>query len=467
MNLFTTHDGLNRRQLLTGVLSALPALAVAPHALAAGRPAAPFTVVNTRIFDGRWILDADTVIVNGGIIEAIGNRLPAKGQIIDGRGATLLPGLFDAHTHTSMEALGFALRFGVTTELEMMGHWDAAKRKAVADSDAVADARSPQFGVTAPNGHPSQLLPRGPAMRPRPSATTPEQARAYVAKIIADGADYVKVMIESGAVLGHDALPMMTQETVVAAVETAHRYGKMAIAHAMTIPATQQALDAGVDGLAHLFIDQAHTAEIVRNIAKADAFVTPCLCLNASILGNAPTAFAADPRVRSRLSPAWQMTLAASFNVHGHKGAIPFQAVQATVKALHAAGVDILVGTDASVPIPALGGVAHGASVHHELQLLVQAGLTPLEALRAATSVPARRFSLSDRGRIAPGLRSDLLLVDGDPTSDISNTLNIRKVWKRGAELTPERIAAEEARVKAAPPEGPPLSSMPGAPPKR
>jgi len=77
------------------------------------------------------------------------------------------------------------------------------------------------------------------------------------------------------------------------------------------------------------------------------------------------------------------------------------------------AGVDILAGCDVSEPIPILGGLAHGASLHHELQLLVAAGLKPIEALRSATSIPAKRFGLKDRGRIASGLRANLLLVEG------------------------------------------------------
>lgn len=139
-----------------------------------------------------------------------------------------------------------------------------------------------------------------------------------------------------------------------------------------------------------------------------------------------------DPRVASRLPQDWMDTLRASF-VHYPQGSL--DDVLASVKALHDAGVDILVGTDASFAFPFLGGLAHGASVHHELQYLVRAGLTPVQALRAATSTPARRFGLDDRGRIAPGLRADMLLVDGDPTTTISDTLNIRGVWRRGARL--------------------------------
>jgi imidazolonepropionase-like amidohydrolase len=73
--------------------------------------------------------------------------------------------------------------------------------------------------------------------------------------------------------------------------------------------------------------------------------------------------------------------------------------------------------------------------MHHELRLLVEAGLTPTQALRAATSVPASRFGLYDRGRIAPGLCADLLLVDGDPLVNIEDTLNIAAVWHRGVML--------------------------------
>jgi imidazolonepropionase-like amidohydrolase len=142
-------------------------------------------------------------------------------------------------------------------------------------------------------------------------------------------------------------------------------------------------------------------------------------------------------------------TLRSSFN-HYPQGNI--HDVLASVKALHDAGVDILVGTDTSVPLPFLGGLAHGASVHHELQYLVRAGLTPVQALRAATSTPARRFGLTDRGRIAEGLRADLLLVDGDPTTTISDTLNTRAVWRRGTPLADAAIPLIPPRDQAGKP---------------
>jgi imidazolonepropionase-like amidohydrolase len=99
----------------------------------------------------------------------------------------------------------------------------------------------------------------------------------------------------------------------------------------------------------------------------------------------------------------------------------------AAVQRLREAGVPILAGTDAPAP-----GSTNGASLHGELELLVKAGLSPSDALAAATSVPAEAFHLKDRGRIAPGLRADLLLVHGDPTREITATRDVVAIWKAG-----------------------------------
>ncbi len=301
--------------------------------------------------------------------------------------------------------------------------------------------RSAGLGLTPPGGHPSELFPPGfvpigaesaDGTAPfTPDATSPEGAAASIPRLLADGADYIKFMVDDGSVEGHPGLPMIDPATLDAGVAEAKRYGVLTIAHALTIDATRMALEAGVDGLAHVFVEP-HDDEIIALIEDADVFVVPCTVLNASLMGITGTELADDPRVSSRLDEAWDTALRSSFDRYP-QGDI--DDVLTTVKVLSDAGVDLLVGTDSAVPVPFLGGLAHGASVHHELQYLVRAGLTPTQALRAATSTTARRFRLTDRGRIAEGLRADLLLVDGDPTTTISNTLNTRAVWRRGARL--------------------------------
>ncbi|HEY5959908.1 MAG TPA: amidohydrolase family protein, partial [Polyangiaceae bacterium] len=114
-----------------------------------------------------------------------------------------------------------------------------------------------------------------------------------------------------------------------------------------------------------------------------------------------------------------------------------------SVAALQARSVPILVGTDAAGE----QGVDHGASVHGELRLLTEAGLTPIAALRGATSLPTQRFGLLDRGRIAPRLLADLLLVRGDPTTNIRATRAIIGVWRKGKRID---RAGYRARIAAA-----------------
>ncbi|MFI5704003.1 amidohydrolase family protein [Streptomyces xanthochromogenes] len=409
-------------------------------------PAPSTALINARVFDGDRTLEATTVVFDNTGILAVGGNAPARAQVVDAKGGTLLPGLIDAHVHTNVESLALALRFGVTTELEMQGTYTADNRAHITADDTVADVRSSGFGITPPGGHPSELFPEG--FRPGPSpwvsgtsgpaplmpfSTTPEEAVAFIPQLIERGSDYIKFMVDDGSVEGHPGLPMLDRATLNAGVAEAKRHGKLTVAHALTIEATRMAIEAGIDGLVHLFMDGPHTDEIITLIRDSGAFVVPCVVLNASMMGITGDQLADDPRVAARLDEAWTKTLRSSFN-HYPQGKIAD--VLGSVRALYDAGVDVLTGTDASMPMPFLGGLAHGASVHHELQYLVQAGLTPAQALRAATALTARRFGLADRGRIAEGLRADLLLVDGDPTTTIADTLNTRAVWRRGTRLT-------------------------------
>ncbi|WP_026546690.1 amidohydrolase family protein [Paenarthrobacter nicotinovorans] len=403
-------------------------------------------IVADRVFDGTKNLGRKVVVVVDGLIDAVTDRVPEGVGIVEAPGTTLLPGLIDAHVHTDVSGLRMALQFGVTTELEMQGVNTARDRDHIMQDDSLADVRSAGFGLTPPGGHPEELFPKdfnpqrgkgpgGPGARVRvdpivrAKVTSPQEAVSVVQKLAGSGSDYIKFMVDDGTVEGHPGLPMLDQATLNAGVAEARRLGMTTIAHALTLDATRMSIEAGIDGLAHLFMDRPHTPEIVNAIAQSETFVVACVVLNASMMGITGAALADDPRVSSKLSKEWDETLRSSFN-HFPQGRL--QDVLNTVRALDEAGVDLLIGTDASQPLPFLGGLAHGASVHQELQQFVDAGLTPIKALSAATAVTARRFGLTDRGSIEVGQRADLLLVDGDPTSTISDTLNVRDVWRRG-----------------------------------
>lgn len=419
-------------------------------------------IVNANVFDGKKVIGKKNVIISNGKISSICNELPEGiDEIIDGNGATLLPGLIDAHVHTSVDSLRDAIQFGITTELEMQGGMTKKGRELqIKDNSNIADVRSSGMALTAPGGHPDELIPKEEgipsfilkkmekmteqekkdfiaAFEERENengqkldVTTVEGAVEFVHQQMENGADYFKIMIEEGTVMNAPGLPMIKPNVLKAAVDEAHKLGKIAIAHALTAEAAKTAVEVGVDGLAHLFIDRPDwTPELIKSIADKGIFVTPCLVLNSSIIGKSACHVANDKRVSHKLDKEWKMTMCSCFNTFPSGN---MEDNYNNVKDLHNAGVDILVGTDVSVPMAHLGGLAHGVSVHHELQLLVEAGLSPIEALQSATSVIAKRFSLSDRGQILEGMRADFLLVKGDPTITISDTLSILNVWKEG-----------------------------------
>ncbi|GAA4533748.1 amidohydrolase family protein [Amycolatopsis samaneae] len=392
-----------------------------------------FVIAGARVFDGEDLLGIVDVEVADGRIASVAGGRPRGAELIDGAGATVLPGLIDAHTHTDADALRQAVTFGVTTEFDMLSIPDRMipLRRQVAESADLADVRSPSVGLTPAAGHPHQLR-KGEGDPPWPTAARVAEIPAFVEGRIAEGADYLKVLVEDGRAFG-SSLPSLAPELVAATVREGHARDRMVLAHAMTVEAAEQVVDAGVDGLTHLFFDRPHTGELIEKIAAAGAFVIPTLTVLASITGEpAGAELAEDPRVRAKLTPAWLGNLSGAMATSPPEN---FGYALEAVAALRRAGVDLLAGTDAAhLGAP---GTAHGASLHDELRLLVRGGCTPTEALRAATSVPARRFGLADRGRIRPGLRADLTLVDGDPTVTIGDTLSVRRVWRGGRPVFP------------------------------
>ncbi|XVU27731.1 amidohydrolase family protein [Actinoplanes sp. CA-054009] len=371
----------------------------------------PINLTDVRVFDGHRLTDPTTVVIDGTVIgtfidaasDAASNGAfvgaAADGaEVVDGGGATLLPGLFDAHVHLLSPAdLDALARHGVTTALDM-ACWPAER----VDSfrGRVPDIRSAGVPAIGPGGNHARM----PGMPAEAILTRPDQAGPFVARRVAEGSDYIKVVIEGD---------LLDQETIDAVVAHGKANGKLTVAHASSLDAYRRAVRAGADVITHAPRDGVLDAGTVARMAEQGQIAVPTLAMMEAVINGA--------RIPGE--------------DYGHS--------RDSVAALHAAGVPIVAGTDAfSGPAPIPNPVTHGPGLHHELALLVGAGLSPAEALRAATSLAARHFGLTDRGAVRPGLRADLLLIDGDPLSDITATRRIRRIWSAGREVTPATAGA-------------------------
>ncbi|HEY4531007.1 MAG TPA: CIA30 family protein [Luteimonas sp.] len=416
-------------------------------ALPSGGEGSAFAITDVRVFDGERVLDDADVLVRDGRIAAVGQdiAIPADTRVLDGAGRTLLPGFIDAHTHSWGDAQRDALRFGVTAELDMFGDWNRipalrAQRESLA-ATTQADLWTAGATVTTEGGHGTQFG------FPVPTLAPDGDAAAFVDARVAEGSDYIKLIVEDFSTHSPDhRLPTITPVQVADAIAAARKAGRLALVHASSQADALHAVGSGADGLVHVFHDEPASPAFIEAARGAGSFVTPTLSVVAGFAQDGSgKALGADARLAPWIGAGQRAGLEAAFPGPPRPGML--ENALRTVAALHAGGIDILAGTDAGNP-----GTTHGASMHGELELLVRAGLSPEAALAAATSVPARRFGLADRGRIAAGMRADLVLVEGDPTTDITATRAIAGIWKNGHAV--DRPRSDQAAAAPAIAEG-------------
>ncbi|CAM1508025.1 Fc.00g048730.m01.CDS01 [Cosmosporella sp. VM-42] len=343
-------------------------------------------ITNVHIFDGKAFGPLSTVVISGNVIS---NANSFGADLVDGGGGYLLPGLIDSHVHvTSCSYLKTLLKYGITTALDM-GTYPYSSLAACKMS-GLTDVRGTGAAGTV-NGTALSLTPGFP---PESFIDSPDAARKFVNARVTEGADYIKLFLDP---LGPDPASLK------AAVDTAHQRGKLVVAHATTQALYTTAEDAGVDIPCHIPLDKPIDSAFVTKYQNKLHYVVPTLIMMQSIVNNTG-------------APPQSYTVAA----------------QGSVKNLYNANISIVAGSDANTAPFVPANPPFGESLHEELELLVRAGLSPVDAIRSATSLAASAFGLTDRGQIKTGFRADLVLLSADPTANIQNSRSIKKVWAAG-----------------------------------
>ncbi|MEX2582410.1 MAG: amidohydrolase family protein [Gemmatimonadota bacterium] len=411
--------------------------------------AAPEEGASMQAFVGALLIDGtgetpierSVVIVQDGVIQAVGREgevdVPVGAERIDLSGRTLIPGLINAHGHVGavrglqggqysranvLDQLGLYARYGVTTVVSLGDDQEEGVR--IRDEQSAAELER------------ARLYVAGPVLNP----STPEEAVEQVRRIAGMEVDWAKIRIDSN--LG--ASEKMSPETYGAVVEEAHRHGIPVAVHIIELADAKGALTAGADLLAHSVRDVPVDDELIAMMRQQRVCLVPTLTreLSTFVYGSRPDFFddpfflrEADPAVLDQLAdPERQQRTRENPGAQYWEDQLPL--AMENMKALSDAGVRVAMGTDSG---PA--GRFQGYFEHLEMEMMADAGLTPMQILVAATGDAARCVGLDQElGTIEPGKRADFVVLESNPLDDILNTRSIESVWING-----NRVPADPA----------------------
>lgn len=346
---------------------------------------------NVKVFDGWKLLPPSTVIIDGTVIGDDESHVTVR---IDGEGGVLLPGFIESHAHPrnndDLEAL---TSHGVTTAFQM-ACFAKGQCTALDGQKGLVDLLAGTTPASAPESTHGNLIQNNTS---NPSLLVQGEADVsrWVEEQLSWEPDFFKLIVET---------PGLSQDTLDALVGQAHNHSRQVVCHAADAESQVQSMKSGTDQIHHTPLDKPITDDLAQQVFERGQVLVPTL------------------------------SIMKAFADLGDAGQFSYEAARESLRLYHEAHVPIMVGTDANHEISA--AVSFGASFHEELVLMAEAGMSNVELLRSATVVPARHWGLNDRGSIKPGKRADLILVEGDPTNNIKNTRNIKKVWVAGTEYT-------------------------------
>jgi imidazolonepropionase-like amidohydrolase len=457
---------LVRRFVLSALICALgaPAFGQAATGQRAGG-AMTIAIVGGMLIDGRGgePVARSVILIDGKKIAAVGTvdtlKVPAGAQVIDATGYTVMGGLTDAHVHldflghadyvafhkaySAMGAVGERvaavsarqlLMAGVTTAIDLGGA--ALTQTRIRDRIARGELVGPRMKVSA--GWIWNATPEVSAAHHRGmegylhNVHTVEEARTAIERTIADGADIVK------------AYTGLTAEQIKAVTEAAHRKGIKVTGHGEGDEKILYKIANGQDAIEHNV--NPNNPELVRQLVANRTWVVPTPITQAAGIDAFRWPVMRDnPRFKA-LTPAEFYTPVRESIEHPDKlpyfrgGMDPERITQqlVNIKKLYDAGVRLLVGTDSGTPIN-----FHTDSTHHEMELLVRAGIPPIKVLAMATKDAAEYLGMSGTlGTIEPGKFADIIVVDGNPLADMSALGHVLYVVKEGVQYKGQVPAA-------------------------
>jgi imidazolonepropionase-like amidohydrolase len=420
--------------------------------------AADTVIVGATLIDGTGappVTDA-VVVVQDGRISAVGTRsevsVPDGSDVLDASGKYLMPGLVDLHNHYGGGREGltrlFALQleFGVTTT-RSLGADGAENLAVIADAKAGKIPAPRLYTAGAGFSHPQGMPPGDVIQRP----TSTDEARQMVRDLAAQDVDLIKMWVDptlDGLLAwgfdwndGKAPIPKISAEIRTAIVQEAAQHGIPAVAHVYEEEDVRQLNSVGVRHFVHTVRAAPIDAEFVRWAAKQNLSFAPALSKaqdswfmaeRPEVLEDATLVRAwGEERVARMKSPDTQANMLA--NPQGKQLRGVYGRMQRFIDQVNEGGVAVAVGSDSGA-----GNVPFGWGTHHEVELLVEAGLTPLEAIRAGTANGAWVLEGDDAdfGSIETGKAADLIVLTSDPTADIRNTRSIEHVMQRGVWLT-------------------------------
>ena len=418
---------------------------------------AQILIRGARVFDGTGapVRNAD-VLIRGSTIEAVGAGLtpPAGARIIDGAGLTLLPGLFDLHTHLTASAapggltadvgkvLKAYLARGITSVVEMSSYGEmfAPLRDLMASGALPGPHVTFASRMSTPGGHGAE---GGFGETITTEVSSPQSVHVAMRRLLPYKPDAIKAFTDGWRYGASPSLSSMNFETVAAIVADAHAAGIKVVSHTVTLGGAKIAARAGVDVIDHGIGDLPADDELIRILKeKGNHYGFTLSVYQPKQFPDPPPSLTGvlEPAILAMMSrPVTESAHDAAPNAPPGDRVARFAVFENNATKLHRAGIPIGDGTDAGMV-----QTYHGWATLNEIELLSKdCGFTPLEALTAATKVSAEGLGLgAERGTIGPGKLADLVLVAGNPDQDIKAIENTKLVFLAGKEFDPRALEA-------------------------